>query len=507
MRLWPLACLTMIFAQNAHGQDLDLSSFGISDLLKRQAEDSLSCVQIASAVTARIGALDERLKVFITVNPKLAETARALDAARVSGAPLGPLHCVPLAVKDNFNTFDMPTSGGSVLLRDSRPSEDSFAVARLRAAGALIIGKTNLDELAVAGSTISSIRGQTLNPYDQSRFAAGSSGGSAVAVSTGIATVAIGTETVNSLRNAANSAGVVAIRPTRGLVSRTGVIPLSTTMDVVGSFGRTVADAAILLRVLSGRDPLDPWTTSVEAIRSDSFGKVVPAELRGKRIGVLRNLFGRSPEHAPVNAVMADALNRLRSAGAEIVDIDDTRFDSEKSYEDLNVNNYEFKPLFERYLAQLGPKAPIKTVREYVDADKYPPTMRSYLANAVKWQAPLEMQEYLQKLAAIADMRKFVLDLFESKKLDVLAYPMQKRASLRLTDTPKPERNGIFASALGFPAIDLPAGMTAPDATAPDGVPVGIDLIGRPFDDEALQAIAAGFERVIAGRRPPRVGP
>jgi amidase len=256
---------TVLATSPAFGQSMDLNSASVSEILAAQASGRLTCTAIANHVQARIAAVDLRLKAFITVNPKLVEQAKELEAKRQQGA-LGPLHCIPVAVKDNFNTKDLPTTGGSVLLSTVIPSEDSAAVAKLRAAGALIVGKTNLDELAVAGSTISSLGGQTLNPYDQSRFAAGSSGGSAVAVSTGMATLAIGTETVNSLRNAANSAGVVAIRPTHGLVSRAGVIPLSTTMDVVGGFGRSVAEASTLLSILVGRDPADPATSAVEGL-------------------------------------------------------------------------------------------------------------------------------------------------------------------------------------------------------------------------------------------------
>jgi amidase len=494
--------LMSIFVSGTNAQQPDPTRAGIDELLSAQTRGSLTCLDIATAVLARIEAADARLRVFITVNPRLMEEAARLDAERLTGA-LRPLHCVPIAIKDNFNTADLPTTGGSVLLATVVPPHDSVAVARLRAAGALIVGKTNMDEFAVAGSTISSIRGQTLNPYDQTRFAAGSSGGSAVAVATGMATVALGTETVNSLRNAASSAGVVGIRPTRGTVSRTGVLPLSSTMDVVGAFGRSVSDAVTVLGVLTGRDPFDPWTTGVEPYPSLGSGRLEPAELSGKRIGVLRALFGTGPEHAPVNTVMADTLERLSRAGAEIIDIDDTSFDSARSSAGMNVNNYEFKPLFERYLAELGPAAPIRTVKEYVNAGRYPATMKDYLANAVAWAAPLECNDYFEKLGNIVREREKLLGYFASQRLDALAYPMQKRPPLRVTEATRPERNGIFASALGFPAIDVPAGMTPQDADAPVGLPIGLDLLGPPQSDAALAALAMAVERIVAGSSTP----
>ena len=485
---------------SAYAQRLDPTQASIRELLSSQARGELTCHDIAASVLARINALDARLRVFITVNPRLMDDAQRLDAERGSGA-LRPLHCLPVAVKDNFSTADLQTTGGSVLFANVVPPRDSVVVAKLRAAGALVVGKTNMDELAVAGSTISSIRGQTLNPYDQTRFAAGSSGGSAVAVATGMATVAVGTETVNSTRNAASSAGVVGIRTTRGTISRTGVVPLSTTMDVVGGFGRSVTDTITLLNVLAGRDPLDPWTTGEQPYPSLGSGPLEPAKLQGKRIGVLRNLFGKGPEHAPVNTVIADALNQLRKAGAEIVEIDDPSFDSARSAAELNVNNYEFKGLFERYLAELGPAAPIHTVQEYVAAGRYPATMKEYLANAIAWSAPLERDDYFEKLAAISREREKLLQYFKSQNLDALAYPMQKRAPLHLTEPTRPERSGIFASALGFPAIDVPAGMTQPDADAPLGLPIGLDLMGPPQSDAALAELALAIERAVP--RPP----
>jgi len=482
---------------------MDLNSASVSELLAEQAAGRLTCTAIAQHASARIAAINPRLNAFITVNPKLEDQAKALEEERQRGS-LRPLHCIPVAIKDNFNTKDLPTTGGSVLLARVTPSEDSAAVARLRAAGALIVGKTNLDELAIAGVTISSLGGQTLNPYDQSRFAAGSSGGSAVAVATGMATLAVGTETVNSLRNAANSAGVVAIRPTHGLVSRAGVIPVSTTMDVVGGFGRTVADASTLLSVLVGRDFADPATSAVEGLASPIVTHPETANLAGKRIGVLLNLTGRGPEHQAVNAVFNAAIAKAKAAGADIIEIEDQDFDSEASYASLNINNYEFKPLFERYLASL-PDSPVKTVQDYVAAGKYPATMESYLANALKWKAPLESEKYFEILSNILAFRRKTQDLMRRERLDALAYPMQKRASLKLTDTPRPERNGIFASALGFPAVDLPAGFTPPEPGAPIGVPVGIDLMAMPFQDASLISLAAGLERLLKASRPPEL--
>ncbi len=485
----------------AIADDLRIENATVAQVLAAQNAGT-TCRTIATQIQARIAAVNGSLKAFITVNPRLLEDADRLDAMRTRGE-IGALHCVPIAVKDNIGTTDMRTTGGSVVFAEMRPDRNATVVTRLLAASAIVVGKTNLDELAVAGSTISSLGGQTLNPYDVTRFAAGSSGGSAVAVSTGMAVAAIGTETVNSIRNAASSAGVVGIRSTRGFVSRDGVIPLSTTMDVVGTFGRSVADASAVLDAIIGRDPADLDTTATEMLPPGRLSPVQPSELRGKRIGVLRNLFGTGSEHQAVNAVVESALDRLRQAGVEIVEIADGSFDSEASARALNVNNYEFAPLFERYLAELGSAAPIKTIKEYAAVGKYPATMKGYIANALAWKAPLQQPAYFNALGDISATRVKLMHLMESKRLDALAYPMQKRPPLKLSDAPRPERNGIFASALGWPAIDIPAGFTPPTDSARIGLPIGLDLMTGPYRDRDLLSLAAAVEATLVGRRAP----
>jgi Asp-tRNA(Asn)/Glu-tRNA(Gln) amidotransferase A subunit family amidase len=501
-----LLCASALSASTVAGtaRAVDLGSLSITDLLDAQSGNQLSCVDIAKASLRRIAQLDGSLKVFISVNPHLLSDAAALDAQR-AGKALLPMHCVPVAVKDNIDVAGLPTTGGSVLLRGNQPARDATAVRRLRAAGALIVGKTNLDEFAVAGSTISSILGQTLNPYDTTRFAAGSSGGSSVAVSTGMAVCALGTETVNSLRNAAGSAGVVAVRPTHGVVSRAGVIPQSSTMDIVGPICKTVADAASVLSVIAGRDYLDPETTAYEGLSTPvSREKLQPASLAGKTFGVMRNLFGKGVEHEPVNTVIAAAMRTLRQSGAEIVEIDDTEFDSDLSSQKLNVSNYEFRPLFEAWLANLPAAPGVVTVHDYYEMGRFPrSTMEKFLKNAVAWKDPLNMPAYRMALQYRYRMHEKVLTMMKDLRLDALVYPSQQRPPLTLDDKPRPERNGIFASALGFPAIDIPAGFTPATADAPLGLPVGIDMMGRPGEDMQLLSLSWAVERKLKARREP----
>lgn len=476
----------------------------ISQTLEVQSNGSMTCVAIAQKSLDEIRRLNTGLNAFITVNPNLLSDAAKLDALREAGTVL-PLHCVTVAVKDNIDVSGMPTTGGSVLLEDNHPEHDADVIGRLRAAGALFVGKTNLDELAVAGSTISSVGGQTLNPYDKTRFAAGSSGGSAVSASIGISVCSIGTETVNSLRNAASSAGVVGVRTTPGLVSRNGVIPLSSSMDVVGPICRNVEDSARMLEQMTGHI-LSNSAMAVDggAPKRIALENLHPTDLKGVRLGVLKNLFSTEPDGAPTNQVLDAALDKLRSAGVQIVSIDDTEFDSATSSERMNVSNYEFRPLFDKYLASIKHVSGVENTRDYYDAHRFPAsTMEKFLKNAASWDDPLNMPEYLAALRYTATFKTKLLDLMNTQELDVLVYPSQKRPPILQTDKPRPERNGVFASAMGLPAIDLPAGFTEPTANAPVGLPVGMDVLARPHDDMKLLNVALAIEKTLDARRSP----
>ncbi|WP_052097412.1 amidase [Achromobacter sp. RTa] len=498
-----LACalaLPILPADAAAARAPGPGAMSIAQILQAQASGQLSCVDIALNMLNTIKLRDSGLKALLSVNQNLIADAEKLDELRRAGTLL-PLHCVPIAVKDNIDMEGMATTGGAEQLRGNVAREDADALRRLRDAGALLMGKTNLDELAVSGSTISSLGGQTLNAYDPARFAAGSSGGSAVAVTTGMSLCALGTETVNSLRNAASSAGVVALRSTPGLVSRRGVIAQSSTMDVVGPICRSVDDIARLLAVMA-----EPRPAGAEAARAAAelqAGPPTPARLAGKRFGVLANLSGKGPEHESVNAIIRKALDALRAQGVQIVEIDDAEFDSDLSSKRLNVANYEFGPLFEAFLARLPTGAGPASLRAYVDAGRYPAGMGKFLQQSLAWQAPLAMPEYREALRYGDSLRGKVLGLMETQALDALVYPAQKRPPLAVGETPRPERNGIFASALGLPAIDLPAGFTPPDAGAPVGLPVGLDLLARPGDDARLLGLAMAVEQTLQARREP----
>ena len=286
----------------------------------------LTCRQLVQRYLDRIDAYDRKgpkLNAILAVNPAALETADKLDAAfKADPAKIGRLHCAPVILKDNFDTADMKTTGASVALKDNQPKIDAFTVQRLRMAGAVILAKANLQELAMGGETVSSLGGQTLNPYDLTRTPGGSSGGTGAAIAANFGMIGTGSDTGQSIRSPSSAQSLVGIRATRGLVSRHGVIPLSSTLDEAGPITRSVEDAARALDAMAGYDPKDPVTAA-------SFGKIPrsyvaylrPNALQGARIGIARDLFGKGEPHAEVNRVTEQAIKSFAALGAEMIDV------------------------------------------------------------------------------------------------------------------------------------------------------------------------------------------
>src|SRR6516165_5183871 len=272
-------------------------------------DKSLTCHALVQAYLDRIAAYDQKgpsLHAILALNPNALAEADRRDADYARAGPVGPLHCIPLVLKDNYNTADLPTTGGSAALASAQPKADAFTVARLRKAGAIILGKSNMHEFALAGTTVSSLGGQTLNPYDLTRTPGGSSGGTGAAVAANLALAGTGSDTVNSIRSPASANALVGIRPTKGLLSRSGIMPLSETQDAVGPIARTVADAARLLQAMVGYDPNDPSTAwSIGNVPASYTPFLEEGSLRGVRIGLFKTMQGSRPEHQEVKAVIA----------------------------------------------------------------------------------------------------------------------------------------------------------------------------------------------------------
>jgi Asp-tRNA(Asn)/Glu-tRNA(Gln) amidotransferase A subunit family amidase len=469
------------------------------------AAGRLTCVRLVESYLQRIAAFDDTgpaLNAIITVNNKALETAAETDRRlRGSGGTLRPLDCIPVILKDNFDTADMPTTGGSLALAKSVPLQDAFVVGKLRGAGAIILAKANMTELALGGSSVSSMGGQTRNPYDLTRTPGGSSGGTGASIAASFGIIGTGSDTGQSIRSPASAQSLVGIRPTRGLVSRRGVIPASITQDEVGPITRTVEDAARALAVMAGYDPEDPITAFGAQRIPPAYTAFLDADgLRGARIGVLTDLFGDEMVHQDVNAVVRRATERMGEAGAAIVPIRIPNF--AELTEDTQLTQFEFKTAFNAYLAKLGPDAPVKTLQEFIATGKFHDSIRNALAGYQRADVgPLSI-EYKERLLRRDALRLAVMKVMADNSLDAILYPHQKRLVVPIGQE-QVERNGVLSNSTGFPAITFPGGFSAPTADAPIGVPVGIELLGAEWSEPVLIRLAFAYEQLAKIRRPP----
>jgi amidase len=465
---------------------------------------------------ARIEAIDKRgpgLRAVMEVNPDAIAIADELDKERRANGRRGPLHGIPVLVKDNFDTADkMATTAGSLALVGAKPPEDSFAAKQLRKAGAVLLGKTNLTEWAnIRGRNStggwSGRGGLTRNPYALDRNPSGSSSGSAVAVASNLCPVAIGTETDGSLLCPASVCGIVAIKPTVGLISRTGVVPISHTQDTPGPMARTVRDAAILLGVLAGVDPQDAATTEGEQHASQDYTKFLDdAGLKGATIGVARNFFGFKDA---VDVVMADALEALTKAGATLVETKELAAIDEAGSAESTVLRYELKADMAAYLARLGPHAPVKNLKDIIDFNhRHHDQELQYFGQetfvAANEKGPLTDKEYLDALAKCRRLARTegIDAVMDKHKLDAFVAPTTGPACV--TDLLNGNRSlggsTSPAAMAGYPSITVPAGFVF-------GLPVGISFFGRAWSEPTLLKLAFAFEQATKHRRPPQFLP
>lgn len=458
----------------------------------------VSSVQLVDAYLARIAAYDAGgpgLNSILRHNPRARAEAARLDAERKAGRVRGPLHGIPVVLKDNYTTVDLPTSGGSLGLAGLVTPDEGPVVGRLRQAGAIVIGKTNMHELAAGITSISSLGGQTRNPYDPRRCPGGSSGGTGVAVAASFAAVGWGSDTCGSIRIPAAYNSLFGLRPTQGLVSRTGVLPLSHTQDIPGPLARTMMDLAIALDVTVGYDPADSTTAVlrdrppprfVEALRS--------ASLRGVRLGLLANYLGDADQD--IRDTVRAAATAMKAAGAELVEVTMAGFDSLVA--GTSVLNFETKFDLSDFLARI-PGAPAGSLGELLDRGLYHDAMEVRLRRADTVSAR-DSEAYRKAMAKRTVLRDRVVAVLDSLRLDALVYPTMQRRPVLIGD---PQAGGTcqLSSQSGLPALTAPAGFTA------DGLPVGLELIGRPFEDTRLVAIAGAFEALGARRRSPPFAP
>jgi Asp-tRNA(Asn)/Glu-tRNA(Gln) amidotransferase A subunit family amidase len=468
----------------------------------------LTCTRLTRLYLDRIDAYNLRgvaLRAIITVNPAALEVAAEMDrryAANPSGA--GALHCIPIVLKDNFDTADMPTTAGNVSMQESRPTADAFTVARIRAAGALVLAKANLQEFARGGMSVSSLGGQVLNPYDLGRTPGGSSGGTGAAVAANLAVIGTGSDTGQSIRSPASANNLVGIRPTRGLVSRSGVVPNSQTQDEVGPIARTVTDAALLLDVMAGYDPADPITAFGAGRRPRSYAEGLrPEALSGARIGVMTNLFGTEERHREVNRVIDGVIATMTELGATIVRFDLPAYDALAPI--AVTSTFEARTVMDRYFAALPPGAPVRSFAALVAArtSVVQATLEAELAVSNGMESPA----YKDRMLNRDRLRLAVATRMADLDLDAILYPLQKTLVAPISAADQPERNGALSNATGFPAITFPAGFSAPTSSAPLGVPIGGELLGFDDREPQLLAYAFAFEQAVRPRKPPRSVP
>ena len=491
--LWAGCTCSWVAAQ---GAIFDVTEKSIPELQAAQAEGRTTARVLVEQYLARISAYDQAgpaLNAIITLNPNALREAEALDRERKVKGPRGPLHGIPILVKDNFATKDMPTSGGTLALATMQTSRDAFQIDKLRQAGAIVLGKTALHELAAGITTISSLSGATRNPYDLNRVPGGSSGGTAAAVAASFAAAGMGTDTCGSIRIPAGNQNLVGLRVTRGLSSRHGVIPLSNTQDEAGPLARSVTDLALLLDATVGPDANDPVTADAARHVGSGYARLVrEGSLKGKRIGVLKSLFGQAPEDAEVGTLVRKALEAMKAQGAELVEI--AVPDLDELMRDGNVIAHEFKFDLARYLAD-QPSAPVKTLQEIIDKgldhDQLNAVFR--LRNGTKAR---DTEAYRAALEKQGVLRARLTAAFQTDKLDAVAYPVLRRKAVQIGETQTGFTCQLSGNS-GLPAISVPAGFTD------DGVPVGMELLGQPYQEAELLKLAYAWEQAAKPRHSP----
>jgi amidase len=481
----------------------------IAQLQRAMERRQLTARSLSKQYLARIEELDNNgINAIIELNPDAMAIAAALDRERKAKQLRGPLHGIPVLIKDNIDTHDrMRTSAGSLALKDSIAARDAGLVARLREAGAVILAKTNLSERSNFRSSRSTSGwsgrgGLTRNPYALDRNPSGSSAGSAAAVSANFAAVAVGTETDGSILSPSSVNGIVGIKPTVGLISRSGIIPISRTQDTAGPMARCVADAAALLSVLVGRDSRDE-ATAAGPVTTNYTNHLDADGLRGARIGVARQYFGFHPR---VDKIMEEALAAMKSAGALLVDPADIPSRGKFSQHESEILHYEFKAGLNEYLAALVPEVPVHTLAELIEfnernAEKEMPFFGQELFVRAQNKGPLTDQKYLDAVEACRRLTRDEGIDATLRKHDLAAIVAPSTGPAHLTDLAYGDRglNGTssVAAAAGYPTVTVPAGFVFE-------LPVGISFIGTAWSEPILIKLAYSFEQLTRARRAPQ---
>ena len=469
-----------------------------------------TCRGIVESFIARIETYNPALNAIITLNPDALTLADQQDASLAAGNTTGTLFCIPVLLKDNYDTKTMPTTGGCLDLANSRPSLDAPVVSALENAGAIILGKANLHELALEGLTVSSLGGQTVNPYDHTRTPGGSSGGTGAAIAASFAVFGTGTDTVNSLRSPASANSLFSVRPTRGLISRNGILPISFTQDAIGPIARNINDLAVALTVMAsvGYDPEDNVTALVP---STSVGVDYSAALNGGslkelRLGLVEGFFNRtaSNETTPVNSVLDDMVTTLTAAGALVVPITEAIYNSTAISNSYDTQRLEYRQDMDVYLSRPSLKGDHPTtLNELYSSGKYlvVPSQYPYVNTALV--SSTDNASYTTIKTGIQNLTTALETTFKANELDALIYPEQSNLVVKIGSPSQSGRNGILAAVTGSPVVTVPAGFSPDTGDALIGVPIGMEILGMPWTESKLLNIAKHISEVRRVRRMP----
>ncbi len=485
-------------------------SFNVIELTIEQTHEALrlnkiSCENLTRRYLNRIKTYDQStaLNAIIYINPNAINKARLLDKKFSSQGVMGKLHCIPVILKDNFDTADMPTEAGSIALQGSLPPDDSFMVKKLRQQDAIIIAKSNMGEWAFSPyNTISSSHGETLNAYDLSRVPAGSSGGTASAIAANFGIIGMGSDTGNSIRGPASHLSLVGIRSTIGATSRDGIVPLLLNRDIGGPLMRTVRDTAIVYSVIAGFDPADDSTLAgVEHVKQDYTLYLKRNGLNGVRFGVIRQMFDTDTADPEVLNIMDQAIDDLRKSGATIIDPFKVKdFDRlKKATGFCSRFYYDLK----NYLKTLGGQVSIQALDDVIERKLF----REQNMEVMQWALGEKGDPALQNPPCVdvaGDPRRkefleAVVAAMNEARVEAIIYPSWSNPPRKLGDNESPHGNNspIIAPHTGQPAITVPMGFTK------DGLPVGLQMLARPFDEHKLFQYAYAYEQATKHRKPP----
>lgn len=500
-----IAFLSIVNCVAAQYNKMNLIETTIAEVHEAIKAGDLTCEDLAKIYLSRIEAYDQstRLNAIVVINPAAIEDARELDREFKQSGVLRPLHGIPVIVKDNFDTRDLQTTGGSLALKGSVPPDDAYQVRMLRNAGAVILAKSNMAEWAFSPYvTVSSIAGITRNPYDLTRVPAGSSGGTAAAIAANFAIVGLGTDTGNSIRGPSSHNALVGIRSTMGLTSRDGIIPLYLRNDIGGPMARTVEDAVRVLEVIAGFDPSDPITELSQGKIPDSYLAFLDKNgLKGARIGVFRYYIERPTTDPRIKALMESAIRDMQAMGAKIVD-PFAITDFEALTRDIWCNT--FRHDVNNYIASLGENAPYKSLSEIYQSGLFSPYIEGRLKRALGVEtSPEEMSPPC--LNVYEDprnilLREVILKAMEKDRIDAIVYPTWSNPPRKIGDMKSPagDNSQLLSPHTGFPAITVPIGFTD------EFLPAGMTFVGKLFCESDLIRFAYSYEQATRHRVPPK---